>query len=66
MYIDPQWRILTVGDGDLSFSASLLKYHQPQQLTATVYDQLAELVQKYGDQHYRELCNEQCSCVNGI
>mgnify|MGYP000046988277 CR=1 FL=1 len=49
MYIDPKWRVLTVGDGDLSFSASLLKNYQPQQLTATIYDSKGSLDEKYGD-----------------
>ena len=65
MYIDPQWRILTIGDGDLSFSASLLKHHKPLQLTATIYDDLAELSQKYGDEHYQELLHD-CSVLTGF
>jgi hypothetical protein len=66
MYIDPKWRVLTVGDGDLSFSASLLKYHQPHQLTATIYDSLDCLNEKYGDEYYRELQKESCQIITGF
>ena len=52
MYIEPQWRILTVGDGDLSFSASLHQHYQPRQLTATVLDAHTTLEQKYGGDSY--------------
>lgn len=55
MYINPDWRILTIGDGDLSFSAAILKHHQPRALTATVFDDLAQLGLKYGDSFYQQL-----------
>ncbi|WP_372881376.1 class I SAM-dependent methyltransferase [Psychromonas sp.] len=54
MIIKKEWRILTVGDGDLSFSNALLS-HQPKALTASVYDSLATLSGKYGDHFYRQL-----------
>ncbi|MBA6252659.1 class I SAM-dependent methyltransferase [Colwellia sp. MB3u-55] len=63
MYIDPKWRVLTVGDGDLSFSASLLKHHQPQQLTATIYDSMACLQEKYGDVYYQQLQQDNCQVI---
>ncbi len=63
MYIDPKWRVLTVGDGDLSFSASLLKYHRPRQLTATIYDSKDCLDEKYGDEYYRQLQQENCQVI---
>lgn len=55
MIINKEWRILTIGDGDLSFSYSLFKHHQPASLTATVYDSLATLTNKYGDRFYQQL-----------
>ncbi|GAA0819151.1 hypothetical protein GCM10009111_22890 [Colwellia asteriadis] len=56
MYINSKWRILTVGDGDLSFSASLVKHHKPRALTATVFDTRSTLIAKYGsDEHYQQL-----------
>ena len=63
MYIDPKWRVLTVGDGDLSFSASLLKNYQPQQLTATIYDSKGSLDEKYGDEYYCQLQQENCQVI---
>ena len=55
MIINKQWRILTIGDGDLSFSNALFKHYQPRSLTATVYDSLTTLSGKYGDQFYQQL-----------
>ena len=55
MIIKKEWRILTVGDGDLSFSNALLTFHKPASLTATVYDSLAVMSNKYGDQFYQTL-----------
>jgi hypothetical protein len=50
MYLKPNWRILTIGDGDLSFSASLWNNFKPAQLTATVFDSQKTLEDKY--QHH--------------
>ena len=50
MLIKPNWKILTIGDGDLSFSASLWKNFNPEQLTATVFDSQKTLEDKY--QHH--------------
>ena len=50
MFIKPNWRILTIGDGDLSFSASLWDHFKPAQLTATVFDSQQTLENKY--QHH--------------
>ena len=50
MFIKPNWRILTIGDGDLSFSASLWDHFKPAQLTATVFDSQQTLEDKY--QHH--------------
>jgi len=52
MIIKKKWRILTVGGGDLSFSHSLFKYHQPAHLTATVYDSLNTMTTKYSENGY--------------
>jgi len=53
MYINPNWRILTIGDGDLSFSSALLNHHQVKNLTATIFDDKATLTEKYGDSFYQ-------------
>jgi hypothetical protein len=50
MYLKPNWRILTIGDGDLSFSASLWNNFKPAQLTSTVFDSQKTLEDKY--QHH--------------
>lgn len=63
MYINPRWRILTVGDGDLSFSTSLFKYHQPAKLVATVYDDEKTLVDKYGAQYIDALKQTECQVI---
>ncbi|KAM3479219.1 hypothetical protein MY5147_001834 [Beauveria neobassiana] len=45
---DPEDRILLVGEGDLSFAASLVRHHRCRNVTATVLDKnRAELVAKY-------------------
>lgn len=51
MILKRDWTILTVGDGDLSFSRSIFEHHQPKHLTATVYDSSQQLKQKYGSEH---------------
>lgn len=55
MFIDPNWRILTIGDGDLSFSQSIWQHYKPKFLTATVLDSKSQLVLKYGSQHLDNL-----------
>lgn len=49
MIINPDWRILTIGDGDLSFSAALWQHHKPHTLCATVLDSRTTLLEKYSD-----------------
>ncbi|TEW51767.1 class I SAM-dependent methyltransferase [Psychromonas algicola] len=63
MIIDKSWRVLTVGDGDLSFSASLLTHHQPMSLTATVLDSEATLLAKYAHNDYQTLLQQNCSVL---
>lgn len=60
MIIDKTWRVLTVGDGDLSFSASLLTHHQPASLTATVLDAQDVLLAKYAHNDYQTLLQQDC------
>lgn len=63
MIIDKAWRILTVGDGDLSFSASLLAHHQPAKLTATVLDARETLLSKYALNDYQTLLKQDCQVL---
>lgn len=43
----PLERILLIGEGDLSFTRSLISHHHCQHITATVYESQAELEEKY-------------------
>ena len=63
MILNKQCRILTIGDGDLSFSYSLQKYHSPLSLTATVFDPHKTLQKKYGDVFYQKLQQENVSVL---
>lgn len=47
MYLQPHWHIVTIGDGDLSFSLALAKRHPDIKLCATALDSEAELRNKY-------------------
>lgn len=47
MLFQPNWRILTIGDGDLTFSFSLKKHHQIDTLCASVLDSKETLTNKY-------------------
>lgn len=49
MYLNPNWRILTVGDGDLSFSYALFTAIKPTKLVASTYDDASTLTAKYAD-----------------
>ncbi|WP_404343780.1 class I SAM-dependent methyltransferase [Pseudoalteromonas mariniglutinosa] len=49
MYLNPNWRILTVGDGDLSFSKAIAEHIKPATLLASTYDDANTLVSKYSD-----------------
>jgi len=49
MFLNPSWRILTVGDGDLSFSHALASHLKPKKLVASTYDDAKTVEQKYAD-----------------
>ncbi|ALO34181.1 hypothetical protein CMT41_05120 [Colwellia sp. MT41] len=66
MYINPAWRILTIGDGDLSFSHSLLKNYRPHVLTATIFDEYSSLSAKYGATHFQQLAAQGCKVLTGF
>ncbi|KZN31635.1 class I SAM-dependent methyltransferase [Pseudoalteromonas luteoviolacea] len=55
MKLNPQWRILTVGDGDLSFSYSIQKYLKPKTLVASIYDSEETLKRKYQEHAFDKL-----------
>jgi len=66
MYINPAWRILTIGDGDLSFSHSLLENYRPKALTATIFDEHSSLSTKYGVAHFQQLQAQGCEVLTGF
>lgn len=66
MYINPAWRILTIGDGDLSFSRSLLENYRPRSLTATIFDDHSSLSAKYGATHWQRLKEQGCEVLTNF
>ena len=66
MYINPAWRILTIGDGDLSFSHSLFENYRPQALTATIFDDHSSLNTKYGLTHFQHLKANKCETLTNF
>lgn len=59
MKLDKQWRILTVGDGDLSFSLALSAQFPPSQLTASIYDSKQVVTEKYAENSLHQLQSNQ-------
>ena len=55
MYLNPNWRILTVGDGDLSFSHALYRAIKPKKLIASTYDDEHTIKTKYADNAFCDL-----------
>lgn len=47
MYLPNDCRVITIGDGDLSFSRSLLSHLKPANLIASTYDSAEVLTNKY-------------------
>ena len=66
MYLNPNWRILTVGDGDLSFSLSLFTHYRPCQLTATIFDSQPVLAAKYQQEQLMRLRELGCLVLTGF
>ncbi len=55
MKLNPAWRVLTIGDGDLSFSRALYQHHNINRLHASVLDSKVELLIKYQNNAYFDL-----------
>jgi hypothetical protein len=66
MYLDPNWRILTVGDGDLSFSNAIRTQIQPTQLVASTYDSADAIEQKYQHNALNTLKTHQVEVLNNF
>lgn len=57
MYLPKNCRIITIGDGDLSFSRALLTHVSPENLIATTYDSEHVLREKYTQNALDDLLN---------
>ena len=66
MYLNPQWRILTVGDGDLSFSNAIYTHLSPKALVASTYDDQATIEQKYQHNALSNLKAHNVEVLNGF
>lgn len=65
----PDSRILLIGEGDFSFSVSLLQHHSCSDLTATSHDSQSTLFAKYppqAEEHVRTLEDEGQTVLHGI
>lgn len=65
---DPNDRILLLGEGDLSFALSLVQHHGCADLTATTYDALPVVLEKYPQaaSHIEEITAEGQTVVHGV
>lgn len=66
MHLSQQWRILTIGDGDLSFSLAIAKQFNPARLTATVLDSESTLRDKYALHAIDELTALGCDVLFNV
>ena len=66
MYLPSDSRIITVGDGDLSFSRALLTHIAPENLLATTYDSEMALREKYQRHALDDLINAGVNVVHSL
>lgn len=66
MYIPQHAKVITIGDGDLSFSRALLAHVQPNNLVATTYDSESTLRSKYKYNALDDLINAGVSVHHNI
>ena len=66
MYLNPNWRVLTVGDGDLSFSHALHTHLNPKKLVASTYDDATTLTTKYADNALTALKADSITVLNSF
>lgn len=64
MYLNPNWNILTVGDGDLSFSDALFRHNTPQKLVASTFDDAHTIAHKYPDNALASLTANNVTVLN--
>lgn len=63
MYLNPNWNILTVGDGDLSFSNAIKQHLKPTHLVASTYDNEQTINAKYHDNQLASLQASDCKVL---
>ncbi len=66
MYIKPHWKVLTIGDGDLSFSRSLVEDHQHTDIVASTLDSQATIRSKYSQQDIDWLADKGINTVHQL
>ncbi|MBE0420937.1 class I SAM-dependent methyltransferase [Pseudoalteromonas nigrifaciens] len=66
MYLNPKWKILTVGDGDLSFSNALHQHLKPSLLVASTFDDAATIEYKYQDNALSTLKTNKVTVLNSF
>lgn len=66
MLLRENLRVLTIGDGDLSFSNALLLHHRPKSICATVYDSPEVLKEKYGLANLKQLVQSNVQVICGF
>lgn len=66
MKIEKHWRVLTIGDGDLSFSASIASHLAPNTLVATAFDDKVALVNKYSNKFITDLIDLNVPVITGF
>lgn len=63
MILEKDWRVLTVGDGDLSFSLSLISNQLVKHVTPTVLDSKVAVLDKYKNNSIKHLENLHIECL---
>lgn len=66
MYLNPSWRILTVGDGDLSFSNAIHTHIKPKTLVASTFDDKRTIEAKYKDNALNDLLFKHVHVLTGF
>lgn len=66
MYLPKNCRVITIGDGDLSFSRALLAHVEPENLMASTYDTEDVLRDKYAQNALDDLRNAGVPVQHGI
>ncbi len=66
MYLPKNCRVITIGDGDLSFSRALLSHITPEHLIATTYDSEEVLRAKYAQNALDDLLSAGVKVIHSV